>query len=690
MYAYDVIDTEAQRYDPLAPSLPDFMGIRESVIPLPGRQEGYARVLLIGTTGSGKTTVVRQLIGTDPKAERFPSTSASRTTTSDIEIVLADGMFRAVVSFLPEDRVRLYVEESLYAAALAQLEGRRFEEVTRKLLEHTEQRFRLSYLLGTLPAASNEEDDFSDEDDLSDKEDEAGNDTDVSLEVSTDERRRLNEQLRHYLERVRTLASVGGSVLAELAIERGIHLDQATGEQQNELHDLLEVRLRATEAFNQLVDDIVEDVASRFELVSTGSIVRERGGWPSHWTLETEDRAEFIRTINRFSSNYAPNFGRLLTPVVQGIRVAGPFRPAWADESIPKLVLIDGEGLGHTPESASSVSTALTRRYEIADVILLVDHAAQPVQAAPSAALRSILFGGHGSKLILCFTHFDEVRGDNLPNNTAKKRHVLGSLDNVLAALSRQLGPKDVDALPRADGQRTFFLSSIHRPLTDKAAFTREQLQSMLETMRSAIEPPPPTEAVPVYNDAYLILGIQKAVRPFHTFWRAKLGIEERDGIQRAKWAKIKALSRRLAQWRDQDEYDTLRPVADLVAFLNEQIRVFLSSPLEWEPHGTCARRRDTIDLITQKVFSELHTFAQQRLITEQGIAWKLAYQRRGPGSTRDRAHDIDRICHDAAPVLDTIDADTDQFVRALRELVSRAIVDGGGKLVGPYVSNAE
>lgn len=48
----------------------------------------------------------------------------------------------------------------------------------------------------------------------------------------------------------------------------------------------------------------------------------------------------------------------------------------------PKLVLLDGEGLGHTPKSVAAISTSLTRRIESTDAIVLVDNAVQPMQAA--------------------------------------------------------------------------------------------------------------------------------------------------------------------------------------------------------------------------------------------------------------------------------------------------------------------
>src|SRR5207302_10446954 len=63
-------------YHDMVPETTDAFAIRDSVIPLPRSSDsGYRRVLLLGTTGGGKTTLVRQLIGTDPHSERFPSTS---------------------------------------------------------------------------------------------------------------------------------------------------------------------------------------------------------------------------------------------------------------------------------------------------------------------------------------------------------------------------------------------------------------------------------------------------------------------------------------------------------------------------------------------------------------------------------------------------------------------------------------
>jgi len=69
-------------YDDLVPAPRDGWLLRESVIPIPSPEDGYARVLLLGATGAGKTTLVRQLIGTGTKRERFPSISTATSRSS--------------------------------------------------------------------------------------------------------------------------------------------------------------------------------------------------------------------------------------------------------------------------------------------------------------------------------------------------------------------------------------------------------------------------------------------------------------------------------------------------------------------------------------------------------------------------------------------------------------------------------
>lgn len=61
-------------------------------------------MILVGPTGAGKTSLLRHLIGTDPEKERFPSTSAARTTISDTEVICAvTEDYEAVVTLVAVD-----------------------------------------------------------------------------------------------------------------------------------------------------------------------------------------------------------------------------------------------------------------------------------------------------------------------------------------------------------------------------------------------------------------------------------------------------------------------------------------------------------------------------------------------------------------------------------------------------------
>src|SRR6202042_1501767 len=103
--------------------------------------------------------------------------------------------------------------------------------------------------------------------------------------------------------------------------------------------------------------------------------------------------------------------------------------------------------LGHPAESASSVSTKITKRFADMDLILLVDSAQQPMQAAPLALLRAAGSAGYADKLALAFSHFDQVKGDNLKSLGQKRAHVMASITNAVAGLRQLLGAPVAAAL---------------------------------------------------------------------------------------------------------------------------------------------------------------------------------------------------------------------------------------------------
>jgi len=664
-------------YENLTPALHDSKLIRDRILTLPGKDDDYFIILFLGTTGSGKTTIVRQLIGTHPEKERFPSISPARTTVCDIEVITASGSFKAVITFLPKEKVRHYIEDCVLDSVMEHVDNEPTAKVAKRFLEHKDLRFRLSYILGSMQLLSR----VSDEEELTDEDEEETEEEHGEVLVTDEDIDQLSERLQSYISKIQSLAE---SSKDKLIKDLNMSEEEAKRDWED-FQELLEYQLLNHEDFHQLVDEIIDDVEYRFKYVDKGSLEFGRDGWPSYWEFETEDREEFILTVNRFSSNYARNFGRLLTPLVDGMRISGPFKPEWWEgEEEPKLVLLDGEGLGHTSESASSISTAITRRYDETDVILLVDNAAQPMQAPPLAVLRSLVSSGHESKLITCFTHFDELKGDNLPDTASKKSHVLYSLDGAIAGISKILGRSAENALKKVTSDRVFFVSKIQKRLSKKARLTRSELKKMLVCAERVANPELAEAATPIYDVANLVLSIQKATQNFHNPWRAKLGTQSYPGVSKEHWARIKALSRRLGVLGE-DEYHTLRPVADLIARLSEHLSIFLSEPLRWKPVNPDEdSKREAIDRVEREVFKLLHDFTSDRLFINKVSEWSHAYYaHRGRGSTINRAFDIRNIYDSAAPIPGEIPtSDANKFLSEVRKLVKDSIQAGGGNMV--------
>ena len=686
-------------YDDLETPVNNNWSLREHPLPLPTAKEGYSKVLLVGTTGAGKTSLLRHLIGSDPEKDRFPSTSTAKTTIADTEIIMADAPYQAVVTFFSEASVRTNIHECLLEACLkakAELDKATVssseaeandKKIVNSLLNHPAQRFRLGYTLGLWKPLINAaaEDEWSD--DADEWNDDAGStETTETLEdegvmPTPAEKSQMQAVLEDYVNRIRQITA---SALNKLREELGgIDLQE---EDPDVVEELFGDLVRHREDTSDLINDIMDEVQKRFDYLIGGTLRRRGSGWPEVWTYESEDRDEFITKVRLLSSNYAKYFGRLLTPVVEGVRVSGPFAPVFTEIDC-KLVLLDGQGLGHTPDSASSVTTHITERFKDVDLILLVDNAKQPMQAAPLSVIRSVAASGYQKKLAIAFTHFDQVKGANLPGFNEKKSHVLASLMNGLNSLSDALGNKTVRAIERNLDQRCFMIGGLDRSLeavaSKKRKTNRDELERLLGYCQGAIDDGFAIEARPVYDPAFLMYALQTATNDFRQRWDALLGLGKLDGISKEHWTRIWALNRRMAEQID-IEYDSLRPVADLLARLNEGITTFLSKPADWTKRPKNDEEEDAaIDAIKQSVDLALRKLSQSRIADEALRRWQAAFSHSGRNSTFKRAEDIQMIYSEAAPELGMVMTEVArEFLNEVRQIVYTAIEENGGKIV--------
>jgi energy-coupling factor transporter ATP-binding protein EcfA2 len=662
-------------FDPITPEHHDAAAMRDETLPFPSSADAaYPRVLFIGATGSGKTTLLRQFIGTDPTTERFPSTSTAKTTIHDTEIVLtADGPFKGVVTFLGHDELRAYLTECVLAALLEANRSGTDAEVRRRLLDHVDQRHRFSYTLGRAVVPGDDEDDDEPQDATIQA---------AILPALYKEFERTEEFLAETVGALRELAKTHITALrSEIAAD-------ATTDQRaiDELfEETLESRVSADERFYAIVDELADLIEARFDWIEHGTIRRNRAGWPEIWEFETDDRATFIRAVSRFSSNYAPLFGTLLTPLVTGVRVSGPFKPSWSDGTPSPLVLMDGEGLGHTPTFGTALSTALSRRIDTADAVVLVDNASQPMQASAVAAIRELLARGNARKLIIAFTHFDRVTGDNLPNRSSRRDHVLASAEGAMVSIGKELGSNAERALRARLATACFFLGHLDSPLRadHKAeAHTVRALEELRLAFYRAREPGERVDARPIYDRLSFVLAVQAAVRSLFGYWQPILGLSHSTEVAPEHWTRIRALSRRLAQLLS-DEYDSLKPVADLQKELQKAVFVSLQTPLGWTGDATSEEQKQLkLDRIAEAASIGLMELAKRRLWDERLTSWRDAFDQSGKGSARRRALIISNDIYDrAAPVPNAApDQDGNEFLREVLTIVERAAQQVGAE----------
>lgn len=137
---------------------------------------------------------------------------------------------------------------------------------------------------------------------------------------------------------------------------------------------------------------------------------------------------------------------------------------------------------------------------------------------------------------------------------------------------------------------------------------------------------------------------------------------------------------RRLATgWAD--EYDSLRPIADLRKELVEQVYVFVQNPLRWEgPELNEDQKQSSFDAFADNLSRRLLALCTRRVWHERSAQRQGAYEKHGTGSTFVRARIIgNEIYEPAAPIPDATPApDRNQF---LREVIAE--VEGAARETG-------
>lgn len=633
----------------------DSWELRDSIIKMPGHHDGYLRVMLLGTTGAGKTTVIRQLIGTDPDEISFPAISASRTTTCNTEYIYAPGNWSGVATFISQAQAIKLIEECIWEGFRRAVIDEDDKTVAKALLSHPEQRFRLSYFLGqyrplgrqvTKESGSSEPD------------------------VPYPDQQALQAEIEYIINEIRLLSR-------EAREECPLENDNV-----DEVIDLLyETWVREdTERFNDLVQHMLELIKTKFSVIEYGTIIKDTRGWPLYWKHESEDKYEVIKTMRWFAGNEGRRFGQLLAPVVNGVRISGPFKPSWWIESAPpKLVLVDGEGVGHDSNITTSIPMEITNRFKETDAIVLVDNASQPMLDIPKVILREATSRGQIDKLAVVYTRFDQVEGANLLDAEDRIDHVLGIQTGAIEAMQEafNLNPRMIRQLRDHLEQSTYFFPNTNELKSPPLELQQEIDRFINDVINRAVRMNVlPYESIPVpeYDYGRLVLVISETEELFMQKWLGLLGLRPSQ-FPKQHWMRIKALANRVANWPSIAGYNDLKPDSDLAGYLMQRINEFLQVPKSWSHDAPEESKQSILQKLSESVADEINQLVFKRIKIDRHVQWITAYNFRGTGSSNQRASELRSIYEKVIPLPRiTYDTASGDLLDEIRTLIDNSL----------------
>ena len=669
-------------YDGVGSKKQDYRALRDEHLPFPARSEGYPRILLLGVPGAGKTTLVRQLIGSHPDHDRFPSTSVNRTTICETEVVSGRDDYSAAITFMSEEEADFEVRQSLSGAVLRAVDEATDAEIAKVFLERSDMRFRLKYLLGDWPHGEVDIDPYETQDDNPRQVQENQGDASV-LAVTPAETEVLASKLRGYVGAIREITAAART---EVEDQQG-RLDALTPDGRSTTLDRIQDLAEQSADYAALAGELLDDLREKSENIPFGRLFKTTTGWPRLWlmTVPRDSRKEFLAGVRFFSGIDRHQWGKLLTPLVNGIRVAGPFVPSWgSDAKVPRFVLIDTEGLGHKANVTPDVPDHIVSLFAESDTILLLHKGDAPFSFEGGKALEAIAGAGQTTKTIMVFTRMDAVKGDNIQGWQAKRDYTFDGVRNVTEnQIAKSMTPDVARFMLAHLEHNSFYLGSLQKADPEAAI---PELNSLFDRLTSIMVPPAPAWAFPEYSDDLLVLALQKGVEGFRVQWRAWLDLERHTDFRPLPWQSVKAVSRRYAEGFD-DGYH-IRPVSNLLNAITLAIARFLENPVGWQGNPSAEDERAILERIKENVSRELVLFCNRQLREEPQPQWHEVYALRGQGSTFDRKMKIETLYERQVPIPGAQSDDVQRvqrFIDAVKDLVGSAIdsvhdsLPGGG-----------
>ena len=619
-------------YDCMHPEPVDYMAIRDKLMLIP---KDLPKVQIVGTTGVGKSRIAQHLSQTTK--ENFPMRGAGRMTVADTEIIVEDADYEAVMTFYSENEIREVIKENIMEACeFAYANSSDTAKIAAKLLVDSDQRFRLNFTLGNAQAVT---DIAAIEDDNVEPEELIGGCDELAI-VTAAAKKLDSDRIASYVARIIQIAQQGKKAAREKAPSE----DEVVIEEYW-LNCIDEVET------DSLVEEILEVLSER--LCSATRTAK----WPMiHRLAKTKDRDAFFAELLPFYHNHRKFFGSLVTPLVQGIRVRGRlYPPGLKTKPAVAWVLLDGQGLGHEQEygtkQSGTVPPEISRKFEMADVICLVERSVPPmISGAPAPLLVSELVArGHIDKLLMVFTYFEDVEAPDL-DKSGRKAKVLESVAGVIQSLDSLTKPQRIK-LENALESKVFFLADLDKDsLSECTKGTRQEFQKLCDRLTTCTTPTF-SYRKPRYNEYEIAKAVSREISSFRKDWAS-------EALSSYHWKIMQALTNRIGNAYDGGEgypRQKLYPGQDLARRMIVAISAELEKPKDWIPNSpsNSDEKSAILDAIRTQVSSRVVELCKRCIIQEARTPdWLPAYREIfGFGTKIKRATRVARILEDRAPL---------------------------------------
>lgn len=374
--------------------------------------------------------------------------------------------------------------------------------------------------------------------------------------------------------------------------------------------------------------------------------------YPESHIFADKDRSAFVGKLKEFLGSDEG----CISPVLEKARVRGALRGSLLKPDV-QLAVTDGEGIGHDAKEARVLSARHLDYFYVSDSLVLVEDSETPFTRAGLNAIATIASGGHLSKLTIAFSRLDKVQCDS-GTRASQIREVQKSLRNTLNALR-----EDVNVLA-AQSLNIRYFGHMNDPEPDPE--TKDEIMGFLDHIIAAHGSSRAVFVTPRYDFELLAVHLADATSTLRRSWK-----EQILGANAAKWQTQKAFTKRM-DWK-QDEFRSLKPVAEFTEVFVKILAPFLSKPLSWDEEITDTHKLQCLDLLKREVSNQILQYFRTVLLEQQHPDWNYAVnQISGARSTPIRSKKILEIIEDSAPELTGEDAK--QFKDEIKQLIVTSI----------------